>query len=40
MNKKIGDWSSSFTPTLLPNGLYRHLVKLNNKDDPEGVCIY
>lgn len=39
-NENAGDLGSSFTPNLLPNGLYRHIIKLYNDLDPIGFCIY
>lgn len=35
-----GEIWSSITPSLLPNGEYRHIIKLHNNEDPVGFCIF
>lgn len=37
---KAEEMNRALTPTELPNGLYRHVIKLFNDEDPVGSVIY
>jgi Protein of unknown function (DUF1091) len=34
------DMWATMSPTILPNGLYRSFLRVYNKEDPIGFCVY